>query len=145
VSSAPQIRYPDCYGIDMSRMGDFVAFSAAVELLKERGLDDILHNTYVAAKLELEKPAEEQRCVVKDIYAPFTDAEMNKKIADMLKPNDLRAEFDILFQSVENLHKACPNDAGDWYFTGDYPTPGGNQVANRAYVYYIEGNKERAY
>ena len=145
VSSAPQIRYPDCYGIDMSRMGDFAVFSAAVELLKERGLDDILHNTYVAAKLELEKPAEEQRCVVKDIYAPFTDAEMNKKIADMLKPNDLRAEFDILFQSVENLHKACPNDAGDWYFTGDYPTPGGNQVANRAYVYYIEGKKERAY
>ena len=145
VSSAPQIRYPDCYGIDMSRMGDFAAFSAAVELLKERGLDDILHNTYVAAKLELEKPAEEQRCVVKDIYSPFTEAEMNKKIADMLKPNDLRAEFDILFQSVENLHKACPKDAGDWYFTGDYPTPGGNQVANRAYVYYIEGKKERAY
>jgi amidophosphoribosyltransferase len=145
VSSAPQIRYPDCYGIDMSRMGDFAAFSAAVALLKDKGMDDILRETYAAAKLELEKPAEEQRCVVKDIYAPLTDAEVSKKIAEMLKPSDLRAEFDILFQSVDNLHEACPNDAGDWYFTGDYPTAGGNQVANRAYVYYIEGKKDRAY
>ena len=145
VSSAPQIRYPDCYGIDMSRMGDFAAFSAAVALLKDKGLGEILRETYTAAKLELEKPAEEQRCVVKDIYAPLTDAEVSKKIAEMLKPSDLRAEFDMLFQSVDNLHEACPNDAGDWYFTGDYPTPGGNQVANRAYVYYIEGKKDRAY
>jgi len=82
---------------------------------------------------------------VKDIYAPLTDAEVSKKIAEMLRPADLRAEFDMLFQSVDNLHEACPNDAGDWYFTGDYPTPGGNQVANRAYVYYIEGKKDRAY
>jgi amidophosphoribosyltransferase len=83
--------------------------------------------------------------VVKDIYAPLTDAEVSKKIAEMLRPADLKAEFDMLFQSVDNLHEACPNDAGDWYFTGDYPTPGGNQVANRAYVYYIEGKKDRAY
>lgn len=145
VSSAPQIRYPDCYGIDMSKMGDFAAFAAAVELLKDKGMASLLDKTYEAAKAELAKPASEQRCVVQDIYAPLTDAEVSKKIAEMLKPTDLRAEFDILFQSVENLHEACPGDRGDWYFTGNYPTPGGNQVANRAFVYYIEGKKERAY
>lgn len=145
VSSAPQIRYPDCYGIDMSKMGDFAAFAAAVELLKDKGMASLLDKTYEAAKVELSKPASEQRCVVQDIYAPLTDAEVSKKIAEMLKPKDLRAEFDILFQSVENLHKACPGDRGDWYFTGNYPTPGGNQVANRAFVNYIEGRKERAY
>ena len=145
VSSAPQIRYPDCYGIDMSKMGDFAAFAAAVELLKDKGMASLLDKTYEAAKVELSKSASEQRCVVQDIYAPLTDAEVSKKIAEMLKPKDLRAEFDILFQSVENLHKACPGDRGDWYFTGNYPTPGGNQVANRAFVNYIEGRKERAY
>ena len=145
VSSAPQIRYPDCYGIDMSRMGDFAAFAAAVELLKDKGLSHLLEETYEAAKRELAKPGSEQRCVVQDIYAPLTDAEVSKKIAEMLKPQDLRAEFDILFQTVDNLHEACPGDKGDWYFTGNYPTPGGNQVANRSYVYYMEGRKERAY
>ncbi len=145
VSSAPQIRYPDCYGIDMSKMGDFAAFAAAVELLKDKGLMHILDQAYEAAKAELMKPAAEQRCVVQDIYAPLTDAEVSKKIAEMLKPADLKAEFDILFQSVDNLHEACPGDRGDWYFTGNYPTPGGNQVANRSYVYYMEGRKERAY
>jgi len=145
VSSAPQIRYPDCYGIDMSKMGDFAAFAAAVELLKDKGMASLLDKTYEAAKVELSKSASEQRCVVQDIYVPLTDAEVSKKIAEMLKPKDLRAEFDILFQSVENLHKACPGDRGDWYFTGNYPTPGGNQVANRAFVNYIEGRKERAY
>jgi len=145
VSSAPQIRYPDCYGIDMSKMGDFAAFAAAVELLKEKGLSHVLEEAYQAAKAELAKPASAQRCVVQDIYAPLTDAEVSKKIAEMLKPVDLKAEFDILFQSVENLHEACPGDRVDWYFTGNYPTPGGNQVANRSYVYYMEGRKERAY
>ncbi|MFM7639377.1 MAG: amidophosphoribosyltransferase [Bacteroidota bacterium] len=145
VSSAPQIRYPDCYGIDMSKMGDFAAFAAAVELLKDKGLTHILDQAYEAAKSELMKPAAEQRCVVQDIYAPLTDAEVSKKIAEMLKPTDLRAEFDILFQSVDNLNEACPGDRGDWYFTGNYPTPGGNQVANRSYVYYMEGRKGRAY
>jgi len=145
VSSAPQIRYPDCYGIDMSKMGDFAAFAAAVELLKDKGLTHILDQAYEAAKAELMKPSAEQRCVVQDIYAPLTDAEVSKKIAEILKPTDLRAEFDILFQSVDNLHEACPGDRGDWYFTGNYPTPGGNQVANRSYVYYMEGRKERAY
>ncbi len=145
VSSAPQIRYPDCYGIDMSRMGDFAAFAAAVELLKDKGMGELLETTYIAAKAELAKPSAQQRCVVQDIYAPLTDAEVSKKIAEMLRPNDLRAEFDILFQSVDNLHEACPGDRGDWYFTGNYPTPGGNQVANRSYVYYMEGRKDRAY
>lgn len=145
VSSAPQIRYPDCYGIDMSKMGDFAAFAAAVELLKDKGMAALLDETYQAAKAELAKPATQQRCVVQDIYAPLTYEEVSKKIAEMLKPQDLRAEFDILFQSVDNLHEACPGDRGDWYFTGNYPTPGGNQVANRAYVYYMEGRKERAY
>lgn len=145
VSSAPQIRYPDCYGIDMSKMGDFAAFAAAVELLKEKGLSHVMEEAYQAAKAELVKPASAQRCVVQDIYAPLTDAEVSKKIAEMLKPVDLKAEFDILFQSVDNLHEACPGDRGDWYFTGNYPTPGGNQVANRSYVYYMEGRKERAY
>ena len=145
VSSAPQIRYPDCYGIDMSRMGDFAAFAAAVELLKDKGMGELLETTYIAAKAELAKPSGQQRCVVQDIYAPLTDAEVSKKIAEMLRPKDLRAEFDILFQSVDNLHEACPGDRGDWYFTGNYPTPGGNQVANRSYVYYMEGRKDRAY
>lgn len=145
VSSAPQIRYPDCYGIDMSKMGDFAAFSAAVALLKDKGMSALLDETYAAAKAELEKPSKDQRCVVQDIYRPLTDEEVSKKIAEMLKPKDLRCEFDILFQSVDNLHEACPGDRGDWYFTGNYPTPGGNQVANRAFVYYMEGRKERAY
>ena len=145
VSSAPQIRYPDCYGIDMSRMGDFAAFAAAVELLKDKDMGELLETTYIAAKAELAKPSAQQRCVVQDIYAPLTDEEVSKKIAEMLRPKDLRAEFDILFQSVDNLHEACPGDRGDWYFTGNYPTPGGNQVANRSYVYYMEGRKDRAY
>ena len=145
VSSAPQIRYPDCYGIDMSRMGDFAAFAAAVELLKGKGMGELLETTYIAAKAELAKPSAQQRCVVQDIYAPLSDEEVSKKIAEMLRPKDLRAEFDILFQSVDNLHEACPGDRGDWYFTGNYPTPGGNQVANRSYVYYMEGSKDRAY
>ena len=145
VSSAPQIRYPDCYGIDMSKLGDFAAFRAAVELLKERGMESVMQATYEKAKQELEKHASEQMNVVKDIYAPFTDAEIASKIAEMVRPNGMRAQFDILFQSVDQLHVACPNDLGDWYFTGDFPTPGGTQVANRAFVYYMEGRKERAY
>lgn len=145
VSSAPQIRYPDCYGIDMSKMGDFAAFRAAVELLKDKGLDSIMQDLYKEAVEELKKPAEQQICVVQKLYEPLTDAEISQKIADMVKPKGLKAEFNILFQSVEKLHEACPNDLGDWYFTGNYPTPGGTEVANRAFVYYMEGRKERAY
>lgn len=145
VSSAPQIRYPDCYGIDMSKLGDFAAFRAAVALIKDRGMDSLMQEIYQQAKLELEKPAEEQENVVKRLYAPFADQEISDKIAEMVRPNGMRAQFDILFQSVDNLHVACPNDSGDWYFTGNFPTPGGTQVANRAFVYYMEGRKERAY
>lgn len=145
VSSAPQIRYPDCYGIDMSKMGDFAAFRAAVELLKDKGIDSIMQDLYKEAVEELKKPAEQQICVVQKLYEPLTDAEISQKIADMVKPKGLKAEFNILFQSVDKLHEACPNDLGDWYFTGNYPTPGGTEVANRAFVYYMEGRKERAY
>ena len=145
VSSAPQIRYPDCYGIDMSKLGDFAAFRAAVALIKERGMEDLLQEIYQNASAELLKPAEQQVNVVKQLYAPFQDQEISDKIAEMVKPKGMRAQFDILFQSVENLHTACPKDLGDWYFTGDFPTPGGTQVANRAFVYYMEGRKERAY
>ncbi len=145
VSSAPQIRYPDCYGIDMSKMGDFAAFRAAVELLKDKGLESLMQNLYTEAVEELKKPAHQQKCVVQKLYEPLTDSEISQKIADMVKPAGLRAEFNILFQSVDQLHQACPNDLGDWYFTGNYPTPGGTEVANRAFVYYMEGRKERAY
>jgi len=145
VSSAPQIRYPDCYGIDMSKLGDFAAFRAAVALIQERGLESMMQQLYRQAKEELSKPSDQQVNVVKEVYAPFTEQEISDKIAEMVRPNNMRAKFDILFQSVSNLHRACPNDLGDWYFTGDFPTPGGTQVANRAFVYYMEGRKERAY
>jgi amidophosphoribosyltransferase len=145
VSSAPQIRYPDCYGIDMSKLGDFAAFRAAVALHEEQGTLSILGEIYSRALAELEKPASEQRNVVKDLYAGLKETDISKKIAEMVKPANVRFDFDILFQTVENLHRACPNDLGDWYFTGDYPTPGGVAVANRSFVYYYEGKKERAY
>ena len=145
VSSAPQIRYPDCYGIDMSKMGDSAAFRAAVELLKDKGIESTMQELYKEAVEELKKPADQQICVVQKLYEPLTAGEISQKIADMVKPKGLRAEFNILFQSVDKLHEACPNDLGDWYFTGNYPTPGGTEVANRAFVYYMEGRKERAY
>ena len=145
VSSAPQIRYPDCYGIDMSKLGDFAAFRAAVELHKENGNESILGEIYAKAVEELKKPHPEQRNVVKDLYADLLETDISKKIAKMVKPASVRFEFDMLFQTVDKLHQACPNDLGDWYFTGDYPTPGGTAVANRSFVYYYEGRKERAY
>lgn len=145
VSSAPQIRYPDCYGIDMSKLGDFAAFKAAVELHKERGNTNILEQIYQEAKTELKKPDHEQRNVVKDLYEELSVTDISNKISEMVKPKNLRSDFDIVFQSIENLHAACPKDLGDWYFTGNYPTPGGTAVANRSFVYYFEGRKERAY
>ena len=145
VSSAPQIRYPDCYGIDMSKLGDFAAFRAAVQLHKERGNESILDEIYQQALIELQKPHEEQRNVVKDLYADLDEGDVSSKIAEMVRPANVRFQFDMLFQTVDNLHKACPNDLGDWYFTGDYPTPGGTAVANRSFAYYYEGRKERAY
>jgi amidophosphoribosyltransferase len=145
VSSAPQIRYPDCYGIDMARMGDFIAFRAAVELLKERAQEKILKKVYKKAKAQLALPMNEQINVVKEIYEPFSPEEISAKIAELVTPEDCRAEVEIIFQSLEGLHKACPNHTGDWYFSGNFPTPGGTRVVNKSYVLYYEGSSERAY
>lgn len=145
VSSAPQIRYPDCYGIDMAKMGDFIAFEAAIALLKESGRTNIIDEVYRKSKEQEQLPKEQIVNYVKEIYAPFTDADISKKIAQMLTPANIRAEVDIVYQSVEDLHRACPGHTGDWYFTGNYPTPGGNKVVNKAFINFIEGKNERAY
>ena len=145
VSSAPQIRYPDCYGIDMAKMGDFIAFQAAVSLLRERGMDSVLDHAFASAKAELAKPMAEQRNAVQAVYAPFTDAELSDRIAQLLTPAGTRAEVKVVYQTVADLHEACPKSPGDWYFTGNYPTPGGTRVANRAFVNYMEGKTGRAY
>jgi amidophosphoribosyltransferase len=145
VSSAPQIRYPDCYGIDMAIMGDFIAFTAAIELLKETGREQLIQDVYKRAKAQVGLPKEQIVNVVKDIYAPFTDEQISDKIAQMLTPENINAEVHIVYQTVEDLHKACPANLGDWYFTGDYPTPGGNKVVNKAFINFIEGRNERAY
>lgn len=145
VSSAPQIRYPDCYGIDMAKMGDFIAFEAAISLLKETGREHIIQEVYEKAKAQIGLPKEEQVNYVKEIYLPFTDEEISAKIAEMLTPEGIHASVSILYQTVEDLHAACPNHLGDWYFTGDYPTPGGNKVVNKAFINFIEGKNERAY
>lgn len=145
VSSAPQIRYPDCYGIDMSKMGEFIAFQAAIALLKERGLDNVIDTVYEKCKEQESKPKNEINNVVKEIYAPFSSNEISEKVAEILKPKDTKAEVEIIFQSIEGLHEACPNDKGDWYFTGNYPTPGGNKAVNRAFINFYEGKNERAY
>ena len=145
VSSAPHIRFPDCYGIDMARMGDFVAFQAAVSLLKERGMEHVLEETYDACRHQLTLPLGENVNQVKAIYAPFSDEEISERISQLLTPKDVSAEVRIIFQSVEGLHQACPDHLGDWYFTGDFPTPGGHRVVNKAFVYYMEGNTARAY
>ncbi len=144
-SSAPQIRYPDCYGIDMARMADFVAFQAAVSLLKERGMTHVLNETYEACKHQLTLPLAQNENQVKAIYAPFDDEEISNRISHLLTPEDMNAEVKIIFQSVQSLHDACPNHLGDWYFTGDFPTRGGHRVVNKAFVYYMEGNDARAY
>jgi amidophosphoribosyltransferase len=145
VSSAPQIRYPDCYGIDMAKVGDFVAFKAAIELLKDKGKKHIIEEVYRKCKAQEGLPKEQIKNYVKEIYAPFTDTEISRKIADMIKPTDVKAEVQVIFQTIENLHIACPNNKGDWYFSGDYPTPGGNKVVNKAFINFVEGRDERAY
>jgi amidophosphoribosyltransferase len=145
VSSAPQIRYPDCYGIDMAVLSRFVAFEAAIALIKENGREALLNDIYQRTKSELEKPKEEQTNLVKEIYDQFTDQEISKKIAALIKPKDLKADFELIYQSIEGLHSACPEHKGDWYFSGNYPTPGGNKVSNQAFVNYVEGNNTRAY
>jgi len=145
VSSAPQIRYPDCYGIDMSRMGEFVAFEAAVSLLKETGKENVLVDVYQKCKASLSLPKEEVENYVKAIYEPFTDQEISDRIAQIITPKGTKAEIKVLYQTLDNLHAACPDHLGDWYFSGDYPTPGGNKIVNRAYVNWMEGKNQRAY
>lgn len=142
VSSSPQVRYPDYYGIDMSRMSEFIAFKAAVELLLEHGRNELLHQTYLNCLENLKLPAEQQRNCVKDIYAPFTDEEISKKMAQMLRPQNTEAEVQIIYQTLEGLHQAVPNHPGDWYFSGDYPTPGGVRLVNQAYINYYEGRPD---
>ncbi len=145
VSSAPQIRYPDCYGIDMAKMGDFIAFQACVALHKERGSRDTLDLIYRKCKEQINLPKEQVKNYVQEVYDAFTIEEINDKIAQLLTPVDLKAKVKIIFQTIEGLHHACPNHTGDWYFTGNYPTPGGNKVVNQAFINYMEGRNERAY
>jgi amidophosphoribosyltransferase len=143
VSSAPQIRYPDCYGIDMSKMGDFVAFRAVIELLKEQGKDYLMGEVYEQCQQSLNE--REPANYVQRLYEPFTADEISDKIADIVRPAHMKAEVQVVYQTVDNLHKACPAHPGDWYFTGDYPTPGGRKVVNRAYLNYMDGKLVRAY
>ena len=145
VSSAPQIRYPDCYGIDMAILGDFVAFQAAIELLKDNKMQSVIEDVYTKCKSQIKLPKEEMQNYVKEIYSPFTAKQISSKISSILTPNDVNSEVEIIYQSIEDLHVSCPNHTGDWYFTGDYPTPGGNKVVTKAFINFIEGNKARAY
>jgi amidophosphoribosyltransferase len=145
VSSAPQIRYPDCYGIDMAKMGDLAAFRAAIALLKETGQENIIDDVHDRCLAMVGLPVNKQVNVVKDIYRPFTAEQISDKIAEMLTPPGINAEVKIVYQSIEGLHAACPNHTGDWYFTGDYPTPVGFRVVNRAFINYKEGRNVRAY
>lgn len=145
VSSAPQIRFPDCYGIDMARLGDLIAFKAVVALLKENYKEDLLDMVLEKAIAENAKPADEIRNVVKEIYKPFSAEKISEKITQLLRPQTIKAELQIIFQSIEGLHASCPNHKGDWYFTGNYPTPGGNKVANRSFINFMQGKNIRAY
>ena len=145
VSSAPQIRYPDCYGIDMAKMGDLIAFQAAVSLLKERGMAQILEEVNTLCESDALLPKDQVKNRVKMIYDSFTSEEISAKIGQLLRPSDIQAEVQVIYQSLSGLHSACPKNKGDWYFSGDYPTPGGNKVANKAYMNYFKGVNERAY
>ena len=145
VSSAPQIRYPDCYGIDMAILGDFVAFQAAIELLKENNLQSVIDNVYNKCKEQMAFAKEDMKNHVKEIYNPFSPEQISTKISKILTPESVNAEVEIIYQSIEDLHISCPNHTGDWYFTGDYPTPGGNKVVTKAFINYVEGDKSRAY
>ncbi|MCK5134762.1 MAG: amidophosphoribosyltransferase [Bacteroidales bacterium] len=145
VSSSPQIRYPDCYGIDMARLDDFVAFQAAIALLKENEMEHVINEVFKKCNMQKDLPKEEYVNYVKDIYKPFTPEKISNKIAEMLTDPEVKAEVSIVYQSIENLHNAVPDDLGDWYFTGDYPTPGGNKVVNTSFLNYIHGINSRAY
>ncbi len=145
VSSAPQIRYPDCYGIDMAKLADFIAFKAMKELLMETGQWQLWHDTYIACKNELLKPAKEMKNCVKTLYDTFTEEEISNKIAELITPKGFKPKLEVIYQSVEGLHNACPNHKGDWYFTGNYPTAGGNRVVNQSFVFAYENKNQRAY
>lgn len=145
VSSSPQIRYPDCYGIDMAKLGDFIAFRAAIALLKDTGKESVINEVYKKSKAQEYLPKEQIVNYVKEIYKPFTPEQISAKISEILKTKEVKAEVKIVFQTIENLHAACPNDTGDWYFTGNYPTPGGNKVVNKSFINFIEGKNQRAY
>lgn len=145
VSSAPQIRYPDCYGIDMAILGDFIAFQAAIALLKETGQEQIIKDVYLKCKDQISLAKESMVNHVKDIYSPFTADKISAKISEILKPKDMRADLEIIYQSISSLHIACPDHKGDWYFSGEYPTPGGNKVVTQAFINYVDGVKKRAY
>ena len=138
VSSSPQVRYPDYYGIDMARMDEFIAFKAAIALLKERNMDDRILDVYHRSLQQRTLPKEEMKNFVKEVYAPFTDEEISAKTAELLTPAGTQAEVQIVYQTLEGLHAACPGYAGDWYFSGDYPTPGGTRLVSEAYINYIE-------
>lgn len=145
VSSAPQIRFPDCYGIDMAKLVDFIAFRAAIELLKERNLTHIIDEVYAKCKKQVGLDDEKVINYVKDIYAPFSDEEVSAKISELVTDEKVNAEVKVVYQSIDGLHKSVPNHLGDWYFSGNYPTPGGNRVVNKSYINYYEGNNQRAY
>ena len=145
VSSAPQIRYPDCYGIDMAILGDFIAFQAAISLLKEKKMEGVIDSVYKKCKAQIDLPKEEMKNYVKEIYSPFSPEQISSKISEILTPKEVNAKVEIIYQSIEDLHISCPNHTGDWYFTGDYPTPGGNKVVTKAFINFVEGNKSRAY
>ena len=145
VSSAPQIRYPDCYGIDMARMGDLIAFRATIKLLEQSKNKDIIKKVYKKCVEENKKSVNKIKNLVKEIYDPFTDEQISSKISSMLKEKDINAGVQVIYQSIDNLHIACPDDLGDWYFSGNYPTPGGNKVVNQAFINYFEGSNNRAY
>ena len=145
VSSAPQIRYPDCYGIDMAKMEDFIAFRAAIALLKSKGKEDVIKETYEECLKELKLPSSKMKNKVKKIYIDYTDEDISNQISKLLKEKEIKTDVQVIFQTVESLHSACPKNLGDWYFTGNYPTPGGNKVVNQSFVNYYEGSKKRAY
>ena len=145
VSSAPQIRYPDCYGIDMAKMEDFIAFRAAIALLKSQGKEDVINETYKDCLKELKLPSSKMKNRVSKIYDDYSDEDISDQISKILKEKEIKTNVEVIFQTVESLHSACPKNLGDWYFTGDYPTPGGNKVVNQSFVNYYEGAKKRAY
>ena len=145
VSSAPQIRYPDCYGIDMSKLKDFVAFQAMIALVKHRKLDNKLEEVYAKCKAQENLPKEQLKNYLIELYALFSNDEISDQIAKIITPPEINAEVEVIFQTIENLHSACPDHLGDWYFSGNYPTPGGNKVVNKAFMNYMEGNENRSY